>query len=127
MPSSSRPIRTLGQIAAACDDSEISKSEEAEAVKSIIDDYLTCDDTYPRSRNGVYGRRVIDAGDFLEQALDPSDIRNALRKIAASDVSDLSTRFRGLIEDEAPAWILKNYPDLVQERAEEMRDERTED
>jgi hypothetical protein len=102
---------------------EVTKLEEADAVKSIIDDYLLVGDTYPRIR--IFGKRCIDLGTFLHRELDADTIEAVLAGVAALDVagSDLPLRLRRFVEEQATAWIRKHYADLVQERAEDMRDQ----
>lgn len=107
---------------------QISKDPDAElddAAQSIIDDYLSGGERYP---SGDHVNEYVTMGDFLLATLEDKDLSSALSAIACNQgIESLCHRFWNLAGDgDLVRWLREKYPNLVQLRIEELREEAAE-
>ena len=97
---------------------EMTSREEREAVRSIIEDYLLIGWTYPR-----HGIKVADAGAFLRERLSEDELDKTLRLMTygcGMEFREQASRLERICVVELPEWLRKNFPDLIEQRADEL-------
>lgn len=121
-----RPIsgNVPAEIAERLSDSlpDTTDAEEAEAIRSIIEDYLLLGDIYPPKG----GRDCVSAGEIAMHYMDEDDIENALSALAygCGDFLDSRQRFvETLVRDNAEEYLRKAHPLLIERRIEELHED----
>lgn len=100
---------------------DVTDSDEREAIKSIINDFLLCGKCYPPRG----GRQVIDAATVLRESADEEEINAMLAALMWGHEERLDY-WRGyaqrLVEESAGRVLRDQFPALIERRIEEMDD-----
>ena len=101
---------------------DITDTDELDAVRSIVDDYLTVGLSYPRR-----GFPRVNAGDFIVEELDEDALGIALTYlIFGTDTqrSDKALELSNLCEEKLERWLREKHSNLVEQRIEELMEDK---